>query len=93
MIAQRQMQAGGFWATIIERNVISIIISIAHCCIGFLQAISLIAYQAYSLFMSTHSFCANNANVTQPIGFSRLVSEGVGICWADGRSSGVALNP
>lgn len=25
--------------------------------------------------------------------FSRLVSEDVGICWADGRSSGAALTP
>lgn len=59
------MQAGEFWATIIERNVIPIIISIAQCCIFLWQASSSIAYSAYSLFMSTHSLCANNANVIQ----------------------------
>lgn len=61
------MQARELWATIIERNVISVIISVAQCCIFLLQASWLLAYQAYSLFMSTHSLCANNANVIQAI--------------------------
>lgn len=43
--------------------------------------------------LQVDSLCANNANVTQAMVFSRLVSEDVGICWADGRSSGAALTP
>lgn len=43
--------------------------------------------------MSTHSLCANNANVIQAIRCVGDLSGDVGICWPDGRSSGAALTP
>lgn len=88
--AQKATQAVELWAKIMERNLHCVIIFISarsdsrRCFIDNVIGISSIRVGSLVIMQMWYRLLEV---------FSRLVSEDAGICWADGRSSGVALTP